>query len=125
MTARDKGLTGREIAKALRAAKDVVSRGWCRGKFGFGGSEHCAAGAMMEDRSTYGNELLAAFCAAISSKDLKLRKDSRVEVIVGWNDQLERTQQEVIDAFERAAKMAEIDQKLSALKEEEYELTCK
>ena len=89
-----------DILKRLLIGRDRIMRGWVQGTVrSVSGSEVCAAGALMEGEEL--NQHFAAYdylCRAIDTA-----------FIGTWNDCPERTQGEVIAAYDRAIKLREED----------------
>ncbi len=91
------------VEETLRKAKRLVAKGWCKGrgvefdKYGVQVVARCASTAITDAaRSTAVDEK----ARNIFSKAIK-RKD-----IPAWNDAKRRTQKDVLDAFDKAIKLA-------------------
>jgi hypothetical protein len=105
----------------LTAARALLAKGWCQGTLNHWDPNscdivaHCSIGAIVAAYGEYliPGRLIDAVQAAIGTRH-----------VARWNDAPERTQQEVLAAFDRAISILEIDQecqKLPTLKEEEHE----
>ncbi len=90
-------MTAGETSQALRNAAALLKRGgWCQRSF-TDGTRHCALGALQKIRpSRWARDSFALAAAG----------DVQVN-IADWNDDQSRTADEVIAAFEEAARIAE------------------
>lgn len=105
-------LPKKTIANTLRKSANILEEyGWCRGSFTDDVGQHCAVGAVRaavvvsELTSAVGggsvsNQILGALCAS----DSRIKKFGSV---VLWNDQGDRTKEEVLSAFRKAASFME------------------
>jgi hypothetical protein len=86
----------------LRARQYLVERGWCKGAFGDDGSPRCMVGAILSATGARGcfDPLILGAMRALKSVT------GSPGTVVGWNDAPDRTEQEVLDAFDRAAAIA-------------------
>lgn len=99
-----------EIETLFRAAEILEDRGWCQGLLTNDRGEHCAVGALcvaleQQMRCNYG-DLVRSGPLNIFAAYLPPGSDDRetgVVKITRWNDNPERTAQEVITALRRAA----------------------
>lgn len=86
---------GRDVADLLDDAADLIERrGWCQGRYQDTDGRLCSVGAL----AAANGDTLASYFPAV------LVLSRRVGDVVGWNDALGRTEQEVLDTFRAAAK---------------------
>lgn len=120
-------LPASDVIAALTHARDTIEAGWCQGRGvlvrSHGGTAYCAVAAIAKaSRSDSGFAICALLRAIPEAAPTPLGYETKS--IVRWNDTPGRTKEEVLAVFDRAINMIEIDQELSALKEEEYEPVC-
>jgi hypothetical protein len=96
----------RPVADKLRKARALVARGWTQKAF--------ARSKTGREVSEYGKSAVC-WCAYAAIEVVRgqadaanvLRKAANTEFIIGWNDAPERTQAEVLAAFDKAIALAE------------------
>jgi hypothetical protein len=108
-----------ELVQLLTSARDFVSEGWCQNASQID-NKVCAGAAMVLSwkilrgipfsrphftADDLFDQAIQTMMAAINELDL----DREWHEIPYWNDHPERTHQQVLDAFDRALKIAERD----------------
>lgn len=92
----------------LTAASFIQQRGWCQGRFTRGDGALCALGALQKATIFDPNAKHAASAYTAATELLSRHlgfKDGDVGCSVpGWNDDPERTKEEVVAALQSAAK---------------------
>lgn len=90
-----------DIATKLREARALIERGWCQGRMSTADGSVCIRGAILD-----------AFYDADLAEEK--RADGLLKSAVGfdgylgdWNDAPERTQAEVLAAFDKAIELAD------------------
>jgi hypothetical protein len=100
-------------AEAIREARNVImERGWAQGSYKNSGGEVCAVGALLFVTRGRLNKQLHNDAYTALQKAIDLPHSDCISV---WNDADSRTIHEVLDAFDRAEKIAEsecLDQRI-------------
>ena len=99
------------VADKLREARALVERGWCKGDCAVDmGGRRCSerdAFAVRFDPQGAMSRVSEADYSIFGLMTEALRRAIQSENIAAWNDAPERTQAEVLAAFDRAIELAE------------------
>ena len=96
-----------DVVDVLVKAKALVAEGWCQVHFHTAdGKQHCAEGAIMMAGGYDPHRYIPAVRALSNVVEPVLGEFCSVML---WNDREGRTQAEVLDAFDRAIRLAKDD----------------
>jgi len=81
------------LRQMLVSARNLLQSGWCQHVLHQAGDKHCALGALRVSADNPYHELYGCW---------HLEQTAGITNIVDWNDAPGRTQQEVVELFDRA-----------------------
>lgn len=95
-----------DVLSVLFAAREAVSRGWCQGTFRDSEGRVCAVGAIR--RAAGGDESAVAPGITVNrALDTFIEANDIPWLVSSWNDAPNRTQNDVVAAFDRAIELAQ------------------
>jgi hypothetical protein len=95
------------VADMLREARGLVAQGWAQGKFrkySPEGTCYCADGAIDEAADRADFDALYGDAIIVFTRAIGVKGHAH---IWAWNDAIDRTQAEVLAAFDKAIELAE------------------
>ncbi len=95
-------MTSLRLVEHLAAARAIVVKGWCQGRFRDAAGKHCTAGALAE--ATKGYSIYGALVMVLASglpAGMPFESVTHAEGrLITWNDMPERTLADVLELFD-------------------------